>query len=321
MDYSHELELSLKYLRSETALKSLNADPYWPKWNSPWWHMQLLHEMNLSRDIPESVISTYIDSLNKLPLKIFPINPEDLPENVDPYRETPCHCQLGNVYQVLSSRGVDVDEELPWIRPWFLRYQMADGGLNCDNAAYLAKDEIASSMVASISAFEAILLCTHRPWTSQEIDFLKKGADFLMKRKLMEGSPTRHNANERLSAEKWMLLCFPRFYFYDVLRGLTALMTWAEKTKSTIPFDVVEPVVTAIEKRFSDGNLRNERLSFAGNKTLAQDLNGNWQRGQPAILFPLLEKTSKVGDVSPFLSQQWRDTKSRLATYSKRQQL
>ena len=88
-------------------------------------------------------------------LAVVRVNP--LPEGVDPHRGYPCHCQLGNVYQVLAAYGLDVDKKLPWIRPWFLRYQMADGGLNCDNDAYLATSECPSSMVGTIAAFEAVL--------------------------------------------------------------------------------------------------------------------------------------------------------------------
>ena len=50
-----------------------------------------------------------LESLNRIPLKIFPIHPEDTPPGTDPYRGSPCHCQLGNVYQLLSAWGLNVD--------------------------------------------------------------------------------------------------------------------------------------------------------------------------------------------------------------------
>ena len=61
-----------------------------------------------------------------------------------------CHCALGTIDQVLAACGVDVDAELPWIAPWFERYQMSDGGLNCDETAYLVDDECPSSMVGTV---------------------------------------------------------------------------------------------------------------------------------------------------------------------------
>ena len=312
MEYAQELELSLHYLKSNAALKSLEQDPYWPKWHSPWWHMLLLHEMGLVGEIPKSVIAAYVKAINKMPLKIFPIHPGDLPEGIDPYRGSPCHCQLGNLYQVLAAYGVDVDKEVPWIRPWFLRYQMRDGGLNCDSDAYLVKDEVPSSMVGTIAVFEAILLYTKRPWTAEETVFLKKCADFMIERKLMQGSSSKYNAEERASSAEWLQPCFPRYYFYDVLRGLKALLLWGEKANSGVPPAAVENVVRYLNERFPDGSIRNERHSYEGVGTILQSPSGEWLRRQPATFFPLLKKVSEIGAISPFLTWQWADAKSLL---------
>ncbi len=312
MDYQQELELSLQYLKSEKALQSLVQDAYWPKWDSTWWHMLLLHEMGLTKDIPEAVAHAYVQAINKMPLKIFPIQKEDMPPGIDPYRGSPCHCQLGNVYQVLAARGVDVDQEVSWIRPWFLRYQMEDGGLNCDNDAYLVKDEAPSSMVGTIAVFEAVLLYTNRKWTSEEENFLKKGAQFLMKRELRLGSSTKYNEAEQKSAPDWLKLCFPRFYLYDVLRGLNALLVWADKTNSILPQDSLKEVVRHLTTRFPDGQMQNERHCYDGAGTILPGPDGVWLRRQPATYFPLLTKVSEIGRVSPFLTKQWHECTLRL---------
>jgi hypothetical protein len=107
MNYENELQESIRYLNSDAAIKSIEADPYWPKWDSTWWHMLLLFEMGEAKQIPLNVVGNYVIALNKIPLKIFPIHPEDMPSGIDPYRGSPCHCQLGNVYQVLSACGVE----------------------------------------------------------------------------------------------------------------------------------------------------------------------------------------------------------------------
>jgi hypothetical protein len=266
------------------------------------------------RRIPQVMIERYIASLNRLPLKIFPIQPEDMPEGIDPFRGSSCHCQLGNVYQVLAEWGVDVDQELPWIRPWFLKYQMTDGGMNCDNEAYLVTHECPSSMVGTIAAFEAVLLCTPRQWTPEEKEFLNKGASFLMGRGLMRGSSTVHNASEQKSAADWVKLCFPRFYLYDILRGLNALSLWAEKTGGSIPQDTISEVVLLLEKKTAEGQLKNERHSFAGTGSLTPLASGGSLRKQPASFFPLLEKVSQIGEVSSFLSKQWAEARRRLKT-------
>lgn len=311
--FLNEIENSVQYLNSDQAIKTVTADAYWPKWNSPWWHMLLLHEMGETHQIPESIVDAYVTSLNRIPLKIFPIHQHEMPESVDPYRGSPCHCQVGNVYQVLAKRGVDVDQELPWIRPWFLRYQMADGGLNCDNEAYLVQDEVPSSMVGTIAAFEAVLLYTPRAWTSEENLFLEKGANFLMNRKLMLGSDTKHNASERESAKDWVKLCFPRYYLYDVLRGLNALTLWAEKAEKPLPKVAIQDAVDLIQKQFPTGEVRIGRHSFEGAGTILQNESGEWIRRQPAALSPLLVKVSEIGSVSPFLSKQWSEVSTRLS--------
>lgn len=311
MHYETEIQASIKYLRSRQAFESLAADPYWPKWNSPWWHMLLLHEMGETRRIPEACVAEHVKALNRLPVKIFPIR-EHLPSGIDPFRDVPCHCQLGNVYQVLDAWGLDVDQELPWIRPWFLRCQMSDGGMNCDSGAYLVKDEVPSSMVGLISVFEAVLLHTRRPWTAQERTFLEKGARFLINRKLMLGSRTKHNYEEHKDAGEWLQLCFPRFYFYDVLRGLNALTLWAEKTGSVLPPDSIETVVSILKNKSQEGVLKNERLCFEGVMTFKKMPAGDWLKGQSADLFPLLNRVSAIGEVSPFLTRGWEAIRSRL---------
>ncbi len=308
--FSESLKMSIEYLNSPEAIKSIEADPYWPKWNSTWWHMLLLFEMGEAKQIPLNVVESYVAALSKTPLKIFPINPEDMPIGVDPYRESPCHCQLGNVYQVLSACGVDVDSVLPWLRPWFLRYQMADGGLSCDNEAYLVKDEVPSSMVGTIAVFEAILLYTNRDFTTEEKQFLKKGAEFLIGRQLMYGSNTKHNAAERKSAELWMKLCFPRFYLYDVLRGLTALLKYSEKTGDFVPVSSIREVVKHLNQRFPNDKIIIERKSYEGVGTILQTQSGEWILRQPATLFPLLTTVSQIGEESPFLTKQWLEAKS-----------
>src|SRR5687768_12234609 len=123
----------LRYLASDEAQAAIDANVYWPKWNSPWWHFTLLNEMGLAKQIPERAIRKMVEGLSTFPVKIFPIHPGDCPPGMDPVLDTQCHCGNGNIYQALFAWGVDVDRELPWLRSWFLRYQLPDGGLNCDN--------------------------------------------------------------------------------------------------------------------------------------------------------------------------------------------
>jgi len=309
-----EIQESVSYLKSSDALMALSQDPYWPKWDGPWWHMLLFHEMGVTGLIPKEIIPPFIASLNRLPLKIFPIQPADYPPGLDPYRGSACHCQIGTVYQVLSSCGVNVDAQLPWMRSWILNYQMPDGGYSCDNNAYLVKDEVPSSMVGLISVFEALLLCTPRPWTKDENATLDKGAAFLIERKLINGSATEHNKSERDRAKKWADLCFPRFYHYDILRGLNAITLWAEKTGGQIPESAIKEAIKLVEDQAVNGQLKQRRKIYENTNTFFVDEKKEWStQRRPASIFPLVAAVNQPEQDSPFLSQQWHQVKDRLA--------
>jgi hypothetical protein len=296
---------SVRYLASDAAQRSLDADVYWPKWDSPWWHMLLLHEMGEARRIPERAVARMVERLDAFPLKIFPIRPGELPPGADPNRDVKCHCALGCMFQVLAAAGRDVDRALPWITPWFARYQMADGGLNCDDSAYRVTGECPSSMVGTIAPFEAMLLGRPADWTADHAAFVERAAGFLFERRLMFGSQTVHNAEERAGDITWLAPCFPRFYFYDVLRGLHALVRWAELTGRALPLRVIAGVLEHLITTCSDGVVWRKRLSYTRIGTWMPSPSGGWGRRESALRFPLLQAISAAGEPCPYLTLQW----------------
>lgn len=303
-----ELLASLRYLDSDAAQRSVEADPYWPKWDSPWWHIALCVELGEARRVPERAVSALLAALVAFPVKTFPFTPDDLPPGCDVHTDVLCHCQLGSAYQMLSACGVDVDGALPWAAPWFVRYQMADGGLNCDNDAYLVEGECPSSMVGTVAPLEAMLL---GQLAGERAAFVDRAAAFLIERRLMLGSPTQHNAAERRREPGWRQICFPRFYFYDVLRGLNALTRWAERREQSIPLVAIEPVVEHLLNAFPDGVVRLGRSAQDGVRTPALAASG--ERTWPAASrFALLEATCTIGTASPTLTRHWHETRRRL---------
>ena len=80
------IEDSVRYLESDAALRSLETDTYWPKWDSPWWHMVLLWELGEAQRIPQRVVSAMVAGLNALPLHIFPIHEHEWPPGLDRFR-------------------------------------------------------------------------------------------------------------------------------------------------------------------------------------------------------------------------------------------
>ena len=299
---------SLRYLGSDAAQRSTERDAYWPKWDSPWWHYLLCVELGEARRVPERAAMALLRALESFPVKTFPLTPDDLPPGCDLHSQTLCHCQLGSAYQMLSACGVDVEAALPWLAPWFVRYQMADGGLSCDHDAYLVKGECPSSMVGTVAPLEAMLL---GELTGERASFVDRAADFLIERRLMLGSPSQFNAVEREREPAWRKQSFPRFYFYDVLRGLSALTRWAERRGAPLPLTAIEPVVEHLLGSFPDGVVRVERLAQEGITTGALDATGAWVR-KPASSFALFEATSQIGAASPALTREWGETRRRL---------
>jgi hypothetical protein len=299
---------SVAYLGSDAAQRSIELDPYWPKWNSPWWHMLLLHELGEARQIPTSASAAMAARVDRL-LHIFPIHPSDAP-GVNLQRDTACHCALGTMYPVLAACGIDVERALPWARPWFVRYQMTDGGLNCDNTAYLQTGECPSSMVGTVAPLEAMLL--GGAGTSEQRAFAARAGEFMIARALIHGSQTVHNAEERDAEVAWRALTFPRFYFYDVLRGLAALVRWAEATEQRLPEAAVATVVNALAERWPDGVVRVERQALAGKTTILPTDDRSPSPRASASTFPLLDTTSRLGEQSEALTRQWSEARAGL---------
>ena len=302
---------SARYLASNAAMTSLAGDVYWPKWDSPWWHMLLLWELGEAKRIPERAVTRMVAGLNDFRLKIFPVTPEELGD-ANPSRDVMCHCGLGSMVQVLDAFGVDAWSAVPWAVPWFPRYQMADGGLSCDDVAYTIAGECPSSMVGTIAAFEAMLLGGPAEWSAERRAFLDRAAQFLIGRALAYGSDTTHNAAERDAAKAWVEPCLPRFYFYDVLRGLTALVRWAELSGASLPKSAVVPACTNLVTMFADGVVKVAREPFAACTTWVAGADHAWKTREPVARFPLLDAVSVRGAPSAHLTAEWTRTRHAL---------
>jgi hypothetical protein len=125
----------------------------------------------------------------------------------------------------------------------------------------------------------------------------------LIARQLRHGSPTVHNAEERDAARAWSEPCLPRFYFYDVLRGATALVHWAIAHGRRIPLAAIAPVVEELVAHAGDGIVRVGRVAWAGKHTYLPD--DHWTARHPASSTPLVEAIGHVGDTSPTLTRHW----------------
>ncbi|MBI4347456.1 MAG: hypothetical protein HY553_11415 [Elusimicrobia bacterium] len=284
---------SVKYLSSPQALESLRRDPYWPKWDSPWWHMALLCELGESSLIPVDTARALAASIRETWRPFFPRKTADVPPGDDAYRVIGCLCAAGTAMQMLHSCGLDPDAELPFARRMILDSRLPDGGVNCESDAYEGSRK--SSVVSTVPALEAILYCTRRPFTQEEEAFLLGGAEYLLAHRLF-----RSTKGSMIKPE-WTEPCFPRFYDYDVLRGLSFLshlgaqrpLPWRERAAEAL--EIVE--------RWAKGGFRVARplptprsMEYRG---------GAWVRGTAAE-FPLL-KACRGGDgAREALAREWR---------------
>lgn len=300
-----DVESSINYLISSEAIASLNADPYWPKWHSPWWHLSLLHELSLSARVPTKSVDPMVNALNGHYLRIFP-KPEELPYDSGVTMYIPCHCAVGCMYQVLSGCRRYVDEDISWLRAWFPKYQLPDGGLNCYEAAY-SKPEGKSSIISTVPPLEALLYHAMESLTADELEFLDRGAQYLIDHKLCCAGGTN-----RVLDDDWLLPKFPRFYHYDVLRGLRFLVSWALFRKSEIPLGAISHVVEELSNSFEPGsNVRMSRNALLEMTTRVR-IDSSWKHKDKVSSFPLLTSVIEKDIGRQILTGQWLDTLRKL---------
>ncbi|MBI5202699.1 MAG: hypothetical protein HY925_13995 [Elusimicrobia bacterium] len=284
---------SVKYLASDEAKRSLARDPYWPKWDSPWWHMALLSELGESKLIPVETAKALAASIRATWKPFFPKSKDGIPPGEDAYRLYGCHCALGTAMQLLSSCGLDPDAELPFARRFLLDSVLPDGGLNCETDAYEGSRK--SSIVSTVPALEAVLYCTKRPFTKEEEAFLDRGAEYLVAHKLFRST------KGKLLKSEWLEPCFPRFYDYDVLRGLSFLSHLG--AQRPVPWREACGEALEIVGRWAQSDFKVTRALPTINSLNHE--NGAWKRGKTAE-FPLL-KFARGGDGGrEALSREWR---------------
>ena len=205
---------------------------------------------------------------------------------------------MGSVYQFLEASGINVDARLPWLRPWFLEHQLPDGGLNCDEQAYTTSQK--SSIVSSLPVFEAVLSCASKGLSAEEEAFLDHAATYLIDHQLV------NRLDGDLMDKDFLKLQFPRFYSYDILRGLSFLVGWKGHRQSDRADEAIALGLDRLKKHafFSgdpaDANLIIQRADFLVEKTLCRGGSGEWAF-VPSSTFPLLQELGRVGDVSPTL--------------------
>lgn len=278
----------------ESSLALLASEEVFPipdrmsrrKWDGPWWHMATLCEMGESSRIPRSAAEGALELLKRGAWPRFVLTEEEAPgSEADRAKMDCCHCELGVFYTILSACGFEVDVELPWIRAWFLEHQLPDGGLNCEPSAYGGSRK--SSVVSTLPPLEAVLFFTRREYTAAEAEFLDEGARYLIEHRLVCSKKDGTVING-----EWLKPFFPRFFEYDILRGMYFLVEWSRRRRKVLPGDLIEEGLHRI------GGYTGKSGVVIGRHV--NDESGGWNGSS----FPLLQSVSQVGKESPYLTRQ-----------------
>lgn len=201
----------------------LSGDPYWPKWSAPWWHFLALVEAGRADAVPRGFARRFLEKCARHYLPFFPRTPEELPAGKDAKHDVMCFCALGCVMSAALRTGLSDDEAnaaLPWAHDFIARNQQADGGWNCDEGVHAR-----SSIVSTVPVLEYLV---EKPQLERAM--LERGLDFLLGLKLC-----RSRSTGRLLNEDWLTRAFPRFYEYDLQRGLDVAARVAQRLNRTLP--------------------------------------------------------------------------------------
>ncbi|CAN5608496.1 hypothetical protein BH11CYA1_BH11CYA1_18470 [soil metagenome] len=324
------IQSSIDYLASPEAKAMAAREPYWPKWDNPWWHALLLEEMGLAGEIPPKFIEDYAATVDKHYLHFFPFTEEEIPVGVSPIFHIACHCYLGSLYRLLTAGDIfdhdlkladgrvlaghsatartipsdcfdatpEHERALNWVRPWFLKYQITGGGLNCDESNYL-KESPSCSVLSTLPALEALVSIDTNLLTEDELAFLDSGVTYLIERNLFRSKRTGEVVDPT-----WLEPAFPRFYFYDVLRGLTLVTRWALKRSRKLPQEAIAEALHALNEQITREGFVPRRSNVQGRRTIARTESGH-EKDLAASSFALLDAVDQVGKPSLHLTQEY----------------
>jgi hypothetical protein len=94
----NEASSSIEYLTRPAAESSLAKDPYWPKWDSPWWHVLALKEARV--EPPRAAVKALVGAASGRYLRFFPKSAAELPEGKSMRTDVICFCALGSLLQL-----------------------------------------------------------------------------------------------------------------------------------------------------------------------------------------------------------------------------
>lgn len=298
-------------IESEKALLMIERDVYWPKWDSPWWYILLLEETGRLNEVPVEVFKELLTCADRQYLKIFPTREEDIDGPVNGYTEVMCFCFLGCLMKIASKLDFDVFAHVPWAKEWINRYQLPDGGYNCDDAAYTGSGK--SSIISTAVMLEGMVEYAR---FSQETDIyaanMQKAVSYLLKHQIYF---TR--TGEVIPDVNWDKVIFPRFYEYDFTRGLEAIFDFLLLTGKKVRGIAIEKAVALLDEKIKSGLDHSEKQWLSEEKTVSYYIE------KPVIFkdmanVPLLMKKLNSSSPNEFVPAMLARVKGKLAEVKQR---
>ena len=164
--------------------------------------------------------------------------------------ESELSCLTGNVVAAMLRTGFQGDPRVSRAIEWLLQIQNQDGGWLCPNWSAHIKDTH-SCFMGTICPLEAFSEVPEAARTSEMQEAIERSAEFLLMHRLYKAD----HHDFRVIKERWLLLAFPWFWDYSVLRGLVVLskLGYAGDPRTGGAFDLL------LEKRRPDGKWVLER--------------------------------------------------------------
>jgi len=258
-----ELDELREVIESEKALQMIERDVYWPKWDSPWWYMLLLEETSRISEIPVAVFKELLTCADRQFLKIFPVREEDVDGPVNGHTEVMCFCFFGGLMKLASKLEFDVFAHLPWAKDWVHRYQLPDGGFNCDESVYTGSGK--SSFISTAVMLEGMIEYSRFVGQSEPLMAnMQKAVSYLLKHQIFLSSK-----GEEIPGTDWDKIIFPRFYEYDFTRGLEAVFDFLLLTGKKVRAAAIDKAVILLNKKIAARLAHSEKPWLSQEKTVS----------------------------------------------------
>jgi len=215
--------------------------PYHPKYKSTYWQVMMLGHLGLDKG--NTKVRKAFEFVFKLQLSEGGFSSQThgtaleeyewmrtrtaLKEKLQPeadawaqslVREHQYSCLTGNLCAAMLRGGYCGDPRLTKALNWLVRVQNVDGGWLCPYWKAHVKDTH-GCFYGTICPLEAFSEVPESERSAEMKNAIERGAEFLLMHRLYRADHHRFKVINR----QWLRFCFPWFYGYDTLRGLSVL--------------------------------------------------------------------------------------------------